>query len=55
MPRVPRVKLSECACRDPFEHLLRKDPKELPPDVKGFEHRPVIAGQVLLPKLKNLG
>ena len=45
MPRVSRVKLGERAGRDPFEHLLRKDPKELPPDVEGFEYRPVIAVQ----------
>lgn len=41
MPRVPRVKLGERASRDPLEHLLWKDPKELPPDVEGFEYRPV--------------
>ena len=45
MPRIPRVKLGEGAGRDPLEHLLRKDPKKLPPDVEGFEYRPVMVGQ----------
>ena len=55
MPRVSRVKLGERAGRDPFEHLLRKDPKELPPDVERLEYRPVIAGQVALSSFTNLG
>ena len=48
MPRIPRVKLGEGAGRDPLEHLLRKDPKELPPDVEGLEYRPAEAVEVVL-------
>ena len=53
MPRVSRVKLGERAGRDPFEHLLRKDPKELPPDVEGLEYRPVIAVQFVFSNFTN--
>lgn len=41
MTRISRIELSECGCRNSFEHLLGEDTKKLPADVKRFEHRAV--------------
>lgn len=38
------VELSQGALRDPLQHLLRKDPHQLPADVQGLKHTPVLVG-----------
>lgn len=40
--RLPGVKLCQGALRNPLEHLLREDSQQLPADVQGFIHRPVV-------------
>ncbi len=40
--RLPGVKLSQGALRNPLEHLLGEDSQQLPADVQGFVHRPVV-------------
>ena len=55
MPRVPGIKLGKRARRNPLEHLLWKDPEELPADVEGLEYRPVMVGQNIFQNCTNLG
>lgn len=38
------VELSQGALRDPLQHLLREDPHQLPADVQGLKHAPVLVG-----------
>lgn len=40
--RLPGVKLSQGALRNPLEHLLGEDSQQLPADVQGFIHGPVV-------------
>ena len=54
MPRVPGIKLGKRAGRNPLEHLLWKDPEELPADVEGLEYRSAEGGEVVLSGSKRL-
>lgn len=38
------VELSQGALRDPLQHLFGEDPHQLPSDVQGLEHAPVLVG-----------
>lgn len=38
------VELGQGALRDPLQHLLREDPHQLPADVQGLKHAPVLVG-----------
>jgi len=40
--RLPGVELRQGALGNPLEHLLGEDPQQLPADVQGFIHRPVV-------------
>lgn len=40
--RLPGVKFSQGALRNPLEHLLGEDSQQLPADVQGFIHCPVV-------------
>ncbi len=42
--RLPGVKLSQRALRDPLQHLFGENPHELPADVQSFKHTPVLIG-----------
>lgn len=38
------VELGQGALRDPLQHLFGEDPHQLPSDVQGLKHAPVLVG-----------
>lgn len=41
---LPGVELGQGALRDPLQHLLGEDPHQLPANVQGLKHAPVLVG-----------